>query len=171
MSLTNHLVLCACHNTEHIMVVSYDPDERCPEVYVSMHLRKAPFWSRLIYAIKYIFGYQSKYGAFDEIVLKPKDADKFIKVGKYLKKANGKQEVCKDARGEYLDVGDVVEFIGGDGYVAKAGALAEVVEVSGKAFFEIKWLSETKHLSGAQMDGGYFTSLFVKHKVDYISSF
>jgi hypothetical protein len=37
-----------------------------------------------VYGIKYIFGRQSRYGAFDEIILKPEDVSKFEKVVEHL---------------------------------------------------------------------------------------
>jgi len=52
-----------------------------------------------LYGIKYIFGYQSKYGAFDEFIINPKDANKLEKIVKYLKsdkcKLNGVVK-CED---------------------------------------------------------------------------
>jgi hypothetical protein len=38
------------------------------------------------YGIKYIFGYKSRYGAWDEFLLNPEDADKLQDVVNYLKK-------------------------------------------------------------------------------------
>jgi hypothetical protein len=53
--------------------------------YVHIHLTKKPFWERVKYGFKYIFGYQSRYGAFDEFIFNPEDADKLQKVVDYLK--------------------------------------------------------------------------------------
>jgi hypothetical protein len=78
------LIICKCHSTEHQMVVLYEEDENHPMVYVHIHLNKQTFWRRLVYGVKYIFGRQSKYGAFDEIILNPEDADKFKKIYSYL---------------------------------------------------------------------------------------
>ena len=55
-------------------------------VYVHTHLNKLPFWSRVKYGIKYIFGYKSRYGAFDEFIINPKDAKKIEDILIYLKK-------------------------------------------------------------------------------------
>lgn len=87
------LFLCECNSPEHQFIVSYwDEDEG--EVYIAIHLNKKPFWKRLKYAIKYIFGYQCKYGAFDEIILNLDDAERLQKVVDYLKKND---ETTKDA--------------------------------------------------------------------------
>jgi hypothetical protein len=82
------IVICACHSTEHQMVISYTEDvidgEKYPEVYIHLHLTKKPFWWRVRYGIKYIFGYQSRYGAFDEMIIDKKDVDKFKRVVEHL---------------------------------------------------------------------------------------
>lgn len=77
------LILCKCANTEHQMIFrTIDGDE---DVYVTYHLLPLPFWQRIKYGVKYIFGYKSRYGAFDELILNPDDAAKFAKVVKYLR--------------------------------------------------------------------------------------
>ncbi|MFA5166641.1 MAG: hypothetical protein WC449_05150 [Candidatus Paceibacterota bacterium] len=64
------ILVCSCNGLEHIIRFSNyfecgDPEE----VVVDFHLAKKPFLQRVVYAVKYVFGYQSKYGAFDEILL------------------------------------------------------------------------------------------------------
>lgn len=84
------IIVCDCGSLEHQMVIQAtnwgddDPDSRY--VYVDMYLAHLPFWKRLWYGIKYICGYKCKYGAFEEIILKPEDAYKFEKVVEWLKK-------------------------------------------------------------------------------------
>lgn len=82
--MEREIIICECQSAEHQMVVSYENDENHPMVYLHIHLTKRPFWKRLIYGIKYIFGKQSKYGAFDEMILNPEDAPKFEKIFVYL---------------------------------------------------------------------------------------
>ena len=77
------LILCKCHSPEHMML--FRTVEGDDEVFVTFHLRRLPFFKRLWAGIKYIFGYTSMYGDFDEIILRPEDAYKFEKVVKYLK--------------------------------------------------------------------------------------
>lgn len=72
MQSNEHVVLeCACSHPEHRLVVSWFPTDLDPEkeVYVSIHLSKVSFWKRLVYGVKYIFGRQCGYGAFQEAVL------------------------------------------------------------------------------------------------------
>ena len=83
------LLICECHSTEHQMVVYYSNDDSPISsynmVYLHIHLNKRPFWGRLIYGLKYIFGRKCRFGAFDEFIFNPKDADKLQSVVNYLK--------------------------------------------------------------------------------------
>lgn len=86
------LLICQCHSTDHQLIFLYDEDKdengniTDKTVYIHIHLAKHSFWKRLFYGIKYIFGYKSRYGAFDEFIIKPEDANKFEKATEFLKK-------------------------------------------------------------------------------------
>ena len=80
--MNQELLICQCENTEHQMVFRWDEDV----VYVTYHLTKLPFLQRLMCAIRYIFGYTSKYGDFDEMILNPDDTEKLERIVKHLKK-------------------------------------------------------------------------------------
>lgn len=87
---TKDILICECHSTEHQMVIYYSEGETdespYPMVHIHTHLNKKPFWQRLKYGLRYIFGYQCRYGAFDEFIINPNDADKLKGVVNYLKK-------------------------------------------------------------------------------------
>jgi len=61
------LLVCECGNVEHQLIFSHDQDEKA--VYTMIHLTKLSFWRRVKYGLRYIFGYQCKYGAFEETML------------------------------------------------------------------------------------------------------
>lgn len=82
----NELFICMCHNVEHQLIFSYFPDDEDKEVYVSTHLNpEYNIFKRIWYAIKYIFGYRSMYGHFDEFIFKKSDAGRLQKVVDFLK--------------------------------------------------------------------------------------
>jgi len=54
---------CECYTPEHTVRFTYDPDDG--ELYMSVYLWRWPFWKRVWIAIKYVFGYTSKFGDFD----------------------------------------------------------------------------------------------------------
>jgi hypothetical protein len=83
----SEIIICECNNTQHQMVFHYDEGDSYPTVYVHVHLNKLSFFKRLVYGIKYIFGYQSRYGAFDEFIVDNRDLKKFKEIVKYLSKA------------------------------------------------------------------------------------
>jgi hypothetical protein len=80
------LFVCDCHSTEHQMVVMKERDEQHPIVYVHIHLAKRPFWQRVSYGLRYIFGRQCRYGAFDEFIFNPDDLSKLENIVTHLKK-------------------------------------------------------------------------------------
>ena len=59
---------CDCDSPEHLIRFSYFEDDK-DYVYLEVHLYPHGFWSRLLTAIKYIFGHRSEYGDFSETVL------------------------------------------------------------------------------------------------------
>lgn len=83
------VIICACHSVDHQMIFRPDEEETIQgpyrSIYVSIHLLKRPFWERVKYGFKYIFGYQCRYGAFDEMILDTKDnKDKFKEAVEFL---------------------------------------------------------------------------------------
>lgn len=93
----NEIIICECNSPEHQYLFRYDDGDlneyAC--VYVSPYLSSGNFWHRLKYGIKYIFGYKSKYGAFDEFVFKPEDVNKLVSIVKYLNKVRIKHDPDK----------------------------------------------------------------------------
>lgn len=57
-----------------------------PCVYIHPYLTThKSFWKRLVAATKYVFGYKTKYGDWDEFLFDPSDADKLQEVVNYLR--------------------------------------------------------------------------------------
>lgn len=72
MAIQKEVLICDCNLAEHNIIIFYENDDpNWNELYINYHLVKKPLWQRIIYGIKYIFGYQSKLGAYDELVLAP----------------------------------------------------------------------------------------------------
>ena len=61
---------CACYSIEHAYIITFDKDfDNENMVYINPHLTDGGFWHRLKYAFKYLFGWKSRYGCFDEIII------------------------------------------------------------------------------------------------------
>ena len=60
---------CSCYSAEHTLRFSYD-DNDTNELYIEICLYNynSIFW-RALAAIKYVFGYKSRYGHFDCMIL------------------------------------------------------------------------------------------------------
>lgn len=68
--METHTIHCQCSSDEHHLVYRFDPDERT--IYTSVYLHQyRGFWKRVWVAVKYVFGYQSKYGAWDCVDMGP----------------------------------------------------------------------------------------------------
>ena len=91
MKPVQEVLLCECASSEHQMIIRYFEDDNDSTVYVDIHLVKRNFWNRLKYAIKYVFGYKSKYGDWDEIIMGPEHIKSLESVVKYLKDSEAKK--------------------------------------------------------------------------------
>jgi len=74
-----------CHSPEHQIIAQFDevePDPRLNFLYLWVHLgtHKSVF-KRLRAAIRYVFGYRSQYGEWDELLL---DIDEVVAVRAFL---------------------------------------------------------------------------------------
>lgn len=77
------LFTCACGSIEHHFVMSYWSDEEEPRmIYVQMFLAEHRLLKRIWLAIRYILGYKSKYGHWEEVLL---DREKVAGLIKYLR--------------------------------------------------------------------------------------
>lgn len=84
MNMSNELFVCSCNDLEHQFVISYIEDDYS-EMYLSVNLATGNFWKRLKIGLKYIFGKKSKYGQFDEILIRPEDANRLQEIVNKLK--------------------------------------------------------------------------------------
>lgn len=67
---------CSCTGLEHTLRMTYFKDT--PDyIYIETHLRQQPFYQRLIPAIKYLFGFRSRYGDYDEFIWDPSTVKRF----------------------------------------------------------------------------------------------
>lgn len=89
------IFICECYSTEHQMVFYFDEDETLgqpqPNVYVHVNLNKKNFLERLVHGVRYILGYKCRYGAFDEFIFNPNDADRLQEVVNYLRESKSEQ--------------------------------------------------------------------------------
>lgn len=63
-NMKSHYIECDCHSTEHTIKFLYDEDEK--DLYFEVQLcQTKSFWGRVWAAIKYVFGYECRYGHWD----------------------------------------------------------------------------------------------------------
>lgn len=83
--MSHKAIVCACHDVNHSMMYETDVVDNEKFVYLSIHLNKVPFHKRLIYAIKYIFGHQNSFGAFEEFIIDKSNIQGFEDIVKFIK--------------------------------------------------------------------------------------
>lgn len=77
--LQTEYMSCECMSPEHTLRFTFilDEDPRHSQVITEVYLNNYRRWyQRLWVAIKYVFGYQSKYGAWDNCIMKRPDVVK-----------------------------------------------------------------------------------------------
>jgi hypothetical protein len=75
--------ICDCRSYEHQSIFWHDSED--DQLYVSIHLTTHKnIFKRLWSAIKYIFGYKSRFGSWDEFIFKPEDKERLLN---YLKES------------------------------------------------------------------------------------
>ena len=62
-----HYTACNCGSPDHIVRFSYDNEMEGDELcWIEVQLRQwRPFWKRIYVAIRYVLGYESRYGHWD----------------------------------------------------------------------------------------------------------
>lgn len=86
---------CACHNLRF----SWDPDPSFPKILVSVFLNSYyGFFRRIWLAIRYIFGFKSKYGQFDEVILMNEQVEQLENMcDRFLKTHMRKSDTLKNS--------------------------------------------------------------------------
>ncbi len=80
-------IICSCGSIEHDIIITRNENKNYDNnVYLSIHLvSERNIFKRIKYAIKYIFGYKSKYSCFDEFILNNRHYEKIKEIADYLK--------------------------------------------------------------------------------------
>lgn len=76
-----HFIVCACRDLEHMMRFQYFADDEDIEriIYFETHLRTwRNIFRRYWEAVKYLWGYKSRYGEFDEVLMDKEEVKKLV---------------------------------------------------------------------------------------------
>lgn len=73
------VVECTCWYADHQVQLHYSEDAPYEGLYLTVHLTSPDnVFQRIWYAIRYIFGYKCRYGAWDELDLDRTDCQKVV---------------------------------------------------------------------------------------------
>lgn len=101
--LEDHFFTCDCSSDEHTMRFVFDPnDSDFFEVYATFHLNTYDnIFKRIWTAIKYVFGYKSKYGQWDTWIMNRNDVERLSDLLERMKESAKKAEEIKNERGGF----------------------------------------------------------------------
>lgn len=83
--IVRDLLVCECSSMDHQLVINYFKGDTDPFVYVHVHLSHKGFLERIKYAFRYIFGFKSTYGAFEEVILGPEHVTNLLTIVNHIK--------------------------------------------------------------------------------------
>jgi len=83
--MNKEILTCVCSSVEHQIIIRYETNEN--QVYANIYLADLPIWKRIANAVKYIFGYKSKYGDFEEFIFDKRDISALENIIMHLKNA------------------------------------------------------------------------------------
>lgn len=78
------VLICQCSDVNHQIIIRYDKEYNI--AYASVYLSKLPLLKRIKNAIKYIFGYKSEYGDFEEFIISKKHSEYLKELSQQLEK-------------------------------------------------------------------------------------
>lgn len=79
--MEHHYIECACDSGEHTLRITSDPGDEFLPLWLEIHLVQYRAWyARIWVAVRYVFGYRSKYGSFDTVCLDAEQAERLIGV-------------------------------------------------------------------------------------------
>lgn len=83
MELERKIFICECNSLEHQYSFWYDEEDN--NIWFEPHLYDGtkPWYKKIINKINYVFGHKTRFGAFDEVLLKNSD---LIKLKKFFSK-------------------------------------------------------------------------------------
>ena len=88
------VIICSCHSPEHQAIFYYlewDGDPNDTNIYMQYHLSTHDsFFKRLWAGIKYAFGYKSRYGFWDELLMEEPQVEQLRNFLNKLKESNQK---------------------------------------------------------------------------------
>jgi hypothetical protein len=70
-----HIFICSCYSLDHLIAFYYDREDF--ELHIQTRINpEYGFFKRIWLAIKYIFGYRSRFGEYDDFIFNPDDMEK-----------------------------------------------------------------------------------------------
>ncbi len=90
-------VQCACYTNEHLVKVVYEPEEN--EICIEVHLHTwHSIFRRIWVGLKYVFGYKSRFGQWDTVIVRPGDYKRLADIFNRAHMEHVKREIHDQAQ-------------------------------------------------------------------------
>lgn len=94
-------MVCGCGDPAHHLLFTLDDED--PQVWLHYQLLLEPWYKRVWYGLRYIFGHQSRYGMYGELVINESNIDKFQEIINHVRPAQWLQDCCP-LKEDYADI-------------------------------------------------------------------
>lgn len=74
---------CECHHPEHAFNLTFDKKDG--DLFLTIFLSNGRWYKRIVPALKFIFGYKSRFGHFDEVQIDPNKRSQLFEIIKKFK--------------------------------------------------------------------------------------
>lgn len=78
MEETENILICHCESAEHQIIIR--PIDDLGLIFLEIHLSSLPLHKRIVNGLKYIFGYSSMFGHWEEFIFKKEHKEKLQKI-------------------------------------------------------------------------------------------
>lgn len=79
------IIVCGCGDISHNLIFTKEDGQ----IWLHYSLEKKTILERLIIGFKYIFGFQSRFGMYGELLIDEKNVESFREIVDYIDKNNG----------------------------------------------------------------------------------
>ena len=79
------IIVCGCGDISHNLIFTKDDGQ----IWLHYSLEKKSLFERIIIGVKYIFGFQSRFGMYGELLIDKTNISNFKEIVEYIEKNNG----------------------------------------------------------------------------------
>lgn len=79
------IIVCGCGDISHNLIFTKDDEQ----IWLHYQLEKKSLFERIVIGAKYIFGFQSRFGMYGELLIDKTNISNFKEIVEYIENNNG----------------------------------------------------------------------------------